>query len=359
MAISYQVIAGNLPEGAILVSDGTLTGVLSFDLPESPTWVTTSDSVTLDEGDEYSRTFTVNPNSGTSSSINRIIIYSGTIPWGLQLNSGTGVLSGTIGNLIATTSEDSKSPKPTWNTASGTLGTFNEYDTITPINLSATANLGTTVDKFYLLSGTLPWGLELINDTGEINGTVQNIIPAVIAADPKTPTPTWNTPIGTLGTFDEYETITTIALSVTPHLGTVIERYFLVDTELPWGLTLDSTNGEITGTVTELTPSIANYEPAEPPPTWNTSSGSLGSVNEGDAFSTTLSASPSSGNTLGTYYLVEDALPWGLFLDPITGDITGTAYDVDTTIEYTFTIRVVDSGKGFADREFSITVTNL
>lgn len=359
MTISYQIIDGDLPDGAILISDGTLTGTLSFDLPESPAWVTTSDSVTLDEGDAYSRTFTVNPNAGTSSPINRIIIHSGIIPWGLQLNADTGVLSGTISNLIATTSEDSKSPVPTWNTTSESLGTFNEYDTITPINLSVTANLGTTIDKFYLRSGTLPWGLQLVNDTGEINGTVENIIPAILDADPKTPTPTWNTPAGTLGTFDEHETISTIALSVTPNLGTTIERYYLIDTELPWGITLDSTNGEISGTTTELTPSIPNYEPADPPPTWSTAAGSLGSVNEDAVFNTTLSASPAAGNTLGTFSIVDGEFPWGLVLHPITGTISGTANNVDSTTVYTFTIRVIDSGRGFADREFSITVTNL
>jgi hypothetical protein len=282
MAITYQIVAGDLPEGAILISDGTLAGALSFDMPDSPAWVTVPDSVTIDEGDSYSRTFVANPNAGSSSPINRYVIQAGNVPWGLSFNSSTGTLNGTIADLIVPIDVDSKDPVPTWNTTAGTLGTFNEFKTISTITLSATANLGTSIEKYFLVSGYLPWGLHL-----------------------------------------------------------------------------EAATGQITGTVNELVPTIATFEPASPAPTWNTTAGSLGSVDEGSVFDTTLSASASAGNTLGNYHIVDGYLPWGLVLTSTTGQITGTAEDVDSTTVYTFTVRVFDTGTGFADRIFSITVNNL
>ena len=90
-------------------------------------------------------------------------------------------------------------------------------------------------------------------------------------------------------------------------------------------------------------------------PTWSTASGSLGSVAQGNSFSTTLSASSDSAVT---YSVVSGALPTGLSLNSSTGAITGTESGSDTQeTVYAFTVRATDAESQTADRAFSITVT--
>ena len=62
---------------------------------------------------------------------------------------------------------------PTWNTASGSLGSFNNYDTV---NVSATATdaEGDTI-TYSVQTGSLPSGLSLNSSTGAITGTLGGV----------------------------------------------------------------------------------------------------------------------------------------------------------------------------------------
>jgi hypothetical protein len=89
-------------------------------------------------------------------------------------------------------------------------------------------------------------------------------------------------------------------------------------------------------------------------PSWVTSSGSLGSLNFGEAISTiTLSATePDGGNV--SYAVTSGALPVGLSLSS-SGDITGTMPSGSAETTYSFTVTATDDENQSTDRSFTIT----
>jgi len=90
-------------------------------------------------------------------------------------------------------------------------------------------------------------------------------------------------------------------------------------------------------------------------PTWTTASGSLGSVAQGGAFSSTVVATSDSAIT---YSVQSGALPTGITLNTSTGVISGTESGSDSgETVYNFTLRATDAELQTADRAFSITVT--
>lgn len=89
-------------------------------------------------------------------------------------------------------------------------------------------------------------------------------------------------------------------------------------------------------------------------PVWNTTAGSLGSVNLSSSASFSVSATDPEGTAL-TYTISGGSLPSGLSLNSSTGAITGTAPAVTTTTTYSFSVNVSD-GNNTSTRAFSITV---
>jgi hypothetical protein len=89
-------------------------------------------------------------------------------------------------------------------------------------------------------------------------------------------------------------------------------------------------------------------------PVWNTAAGSLGSVLEGNSFSTTVSATDPDGTSV-TYSLVSGSLPTGLTLNGSNGTISGTTATVSGDTTSSFTLRATSNSQT-ADRSFSITV---
>ncbi len=98
-------------------------------------------------------------------------------------------------------------------------------------------------------------------------------------------------------------------------------------------------------------------------PSWTTASGSIGTVNAGDAVS--LSVAATSDSTIAysetTSILTSNtdtpATTMNLSLNSSTGAITGTAPSATATTTYTFTLRATDDESQTADRSFSITVS--
>ena len=90
-------------------------------------------------------------------------------------------------------------------------------------------------------------------------------------------------------------------------------------------------------------------------PTWNTATGSLGTVAQGEAGSFTVSASSDSAVT---YSKSSGDFPTGFTLNPSTGVISGTEAGSDTNdTNYNFTIVATDGESQTASRAFTITVT--
>ena len=88
-------------------------------------------------------------------------------------------------------------------------------------------------------------------------------------------------------------------------------------------------------------------------PTWNTTSGTLGSFSAGASVSASVSA---SGDATLAYSKVSGSFPGGCSINSSTGAITGTESGASASTTYNFTLRVTDGQGQTADRAFSITI---
>jgi hypothetical protein len=84
-------------------------------------------------------------------------------PYGVKVENTSG-LSATLASQI------NVDTAPSWSTASGSLGTFNNYETVN-VSVTATDVDGDTI-TYSVQSGSLPSGLSLNSSTGAITGTV-------------------------------------------------------------------------------------------------------------------------------------------------------------------------------------------
>ena len=87
-------------------------------------------------------------------------------------------------------------------------------------------------------------------------------------------------------------------------------------------------------------------------PAWSTAAGSLGTVYETGAISSTLSA---TSNSAVTYSVFSGTLPSGATLNS-NGTISGTSPLVSGSTTYTFTVRATDGELQDTDRQFSLTI---
>ena len=122
---------------------------------------------------------------------------------------------------------------------------------------------------------------------------------------------------------------------------------------VPHPLTVKVTNGS--GLSTELTGQInINAKPV-----WSTNAGTLATVTDRTALSTSATATDADDSTL-TYSVVSGAIPPGTTLNTGTGAITGTPNDVSASTQSNFTLRVSDDQSNTpVDRAFNIIVTPL
>ncbi len=95
-------------------------------------------------------------------------------------------------------------------------------------------------------------------------------------------------------------------------------------------------------------------------PLWITNAGSLGVYPSGVPLSIQLQAGAVSPAVNVRFELLNGTLPEGIDSDPVifssTGLITGTPKDNATQIEYTFTIRAIDTFGNIKDRTFSVSI---
>ncbi len=310
-------------------------------------------------------------------------ITSGALPPGLSLNVSSGEVSGTptttgtfnftaqvvdsLGNIATVRCGITITPPPPLvlacpPVATATLGMA--YDS----SLSATGGVPPYL-SYSITSGSLPPGLSLDPQTGEITGTPttagnysftakvvdsNNNVATVtchinIAAPPPLhitcpPGPGGN---GTVGTPYSY--------SLTATGGDPPYTFSISAGSLPPGLTLNPSTGAITGTPTtqgnynftaKVVDSYGNtatvnchINVAAPPPLHLACPpGGGGNGTVGTAYNSSLTAT--GGVQPYTYSIVSGSLPPGLTLNPSTGAITGTP---TTQGNYNFTAKVVDS----------------
>lgn len=157
---------------------------------------------------------------------------------------------------------------------------------------------------YSITAGTLPVGMSFSGDT--ISGT----------PSPDPDAPAWVTAAGSLGAADQGGTFSTV-LDATGAVSFVVRSGLL-----PWGLSLDTVNGVLSGTLAVI--GGAEDTPAGAP-TWVTAAGSLGTVRTtyngvNEPVSISLSA---TGGTI--YTVAAGSLPWGVTMNRDTGALTGFA----------------------------------
>lgn len=214
--------------------------------------------------------------------------------------------------------------------------------------------LGDSGDTFSIPSGaTLTVNGTITNNgtaTGFINlPTITSFTPTTITNDQTLITFTGTnyvrnpiiTAIGSNGIIVQADTVSfTNSTTVAANFTLTVDQTYYVRIENPDGTAVQTATASLT---------------VSDAPTWSTAAGSLGSVAQGGAFSTTVSATSDSAVT---YSVVSGALPSGITLNTSTGVISGTESGSDTQeTVYAFTIRATDAESQTADRAFSITVT--
>jgi subtilisin family serine protease len=314
-------------------------------------------------------------------------ITAGTLPPGLTLAPGTGVISGTPtgtetstftvqvtdANLFSGSNSLSITviAPPTVTTTSLPNGTQNAgYST----TLAAIG--GTTPYTWSVSSGTLPAGLSVVSSSGVISGTptgtgttnftVQvtdaNSVTATqplsitVVAPPLTVT-THSLPNGTQNSA--YSTTLAATGGTTPYSWSISAG------TLPTGLSLVSSTGVISGTPTATGTSNftvqvtdANSATATQPlslnvvaPQLTVTTTSLPNGTQNAGYSTTLTAT--GGTTPYTWSISAGTLPTGLSLASSTGVISGTPTATGTS---NFTMKVTDANSATATQPLSLAV---
>ncbi len=315
-------------------------------------------------------------------------LSAGSLPTGLTLAAGTGLISGT----------------PT------ATGTFNFTARVTDANsLSATRALSITIDvatltitttslangqvgvaysrtlaaaggstpyTWSLASGSLPTGLSLGASTGAITGTptaagTSSFTVRVTDSASRTDTQALSITIdaATLNITTTSLASGQVSVNYSQGLGatggSTPYTWSLASGSLPTGLSLNASTGAITGTPTtagtynftvRVTDSASRTDTQALSITINASTlsittSSLPNGRTGTAYSQTLAAT--GGTTPYTWSLASGTLPAGMTLAASTGVISGTPTTVGTA---TFTARVTDAASRTATRSLSITV---
>jgi hypothetical protein len=196
------------------------------------------------------------------------------------------------------------------------------------------------------------------------------------------PVITWNTASGTLGTITDAQRSGGFSLSSAGASASIGTPTFSVTSgSLPGGLSIVSSTGAITGTVTNpvststtsnftVTASISNFGFTEtrnfsitvqaPIITFATAAGTLGTVADGSRSNGNYTLSPVTATTTSgslTYAVTTGSLPASVSLNSSTGAITGNfdAVGSNTTTQFTITATETSSSVTAA-RQFSITV---
>lgn len=268
--------------------------------------------------------------------------------------------------------------------AGGTVGT-------TYAGITVVASGGTAPYAYAVTSGSLPAGLKLDAATGLISGTpttagtqkftvtatdaarlTVSATYAIAVASAATVPVALSPASGALknGTVDADYSGVTIAASG----GTAPYTYTVTSGSLPAGLTLDRTDGMVSGTptaagtqkfsitATDAKGAIATLAysimvKASPAVTLTLSpaAGALKDAMAGEDYDQQITATGSSGTATATYKIAAGKLPSGLTLDAASGELSGTL-GPKTAGSYSFTIAVTDTKSGSGHAAYTLKV---
>lgn len=235
----------------------------------------------------------------------RYKLVNGSIPEGCRIISDRGIMK-----ITGVAPLDPDFNPPVINTPAGSLGVLNELEPAT-IDLDISVAEGKEFVGATILDGLLPWGLSIVGS--RISGTLAELMVKDPVSFLPEDAPKWSTRDGQLAVLAEFQDYSTV-LEVDKQSNFTISKGFL-----PWGMAL-LPDGTITGRTGEAG---GEPEPAGPGPVWNTARGRLATFNEFDTVgSISVSASARTGTDIH-YTIPKGALPWGLNLDIVTGQISG------------------------------------
>lgn len=351
---AFSLQSGSLPAGLSLntstgVISGTASGVSSnttytFSIratdadgdttDQNYSWqvtivipTTTGGTVTITSvGEGASASYNVNTNFSFSagSVFGAFSLQSGSLPSGLSLNTSSGVISGTSGNVSSNTTAsfvirgaDAEGHTvdqsyqwtitnvvPTVTGGTVTISTVNEgvsasYD----VDTNFTFSTGSVFSAFAVQSGSLPAGLSLNTSSGVISGT-----PSTVSSN----------------------TAYTFVIRGTDSDGDVVDQSY------SWTINvvgLTATSGILT----------------------------TGGYNEKTSYSLATSGQFTAGYgaSISSYAKTDGALPSGTSLNTSTGAITGTLSDLGSTTTFLWVVRATGSDGDTADKTFRTVVTHI
>ena len=326
---------------------------------------------------------------------------SPSLPSGVTFSTTTGAITGTPSGISAVTTYTVTVTDTIGQTASRTFELSVVYPSIVTVQAvsskSLTKNVAATsftpvtatggiIPLVYAISPSLPSGLSFNTTTGAITGTasatIASTIYTVTVTDSvsQTSSKTFNLTVNdppelttTLAVASYAATQSTAIVAFTPVTvsGGVTPLVWSITPALPTGVTFNTTNGQISGTPSNISGTTA-YTITVNDSAFQTSSQVFNfTVNAGPIVLTqnvagrvltqyiaTASFTPiSASGGFGTLaYAISPSLPTGLSFNTTTGAITGTA--TVTLAQATYTVTVTDSIPQSTSKTFTLTVNS-
>jgi hypothetical protein len=190
-AVFTGLTAANEPYDIKVVNPSNLFSILpdSLFVNNQVTWTTSAGSL----GNFAEQVaISVSAVAADDSTITYAVASGSTLPSGIILNTATGLLSGTLADVVSNTTytftltaSDGSNPAvsrqfsilanaaPVWSTSAGSLGTFSDNSSIS-ISLAAT-DASDSVSYALASGSTLPTGVTLNSSTGVISGTLPDV----------------------------------------------------------------------------------------------------------------------------------------------------------------------------------------